>query len=173
MLRAAFCCRCAAPPREGTTDFENCCTQPAVDGCLSVYSPKKAECSAHISALQHKCGRSTPLSVRQLGFTASAYYYVYVNQLTTTVNPLQLHGLKMLKCSLYKVVVGTNALGNGGILCGLNLVGGVDAHIVEEQVAASLKTGIAGLLLDGLVLALVDNLYIVIAHQVEDRKSVV
>ena len=73
----------------------------------------------------------------------------------------------MLKCSLDKVVVGTNTLGNGGILCGLNLVGGVDAHIVEEQVAASLKTGIAGLLLDGLVLALVDNLYVIIAHQVD------
>ena len=71
----------------------------------------------------------------------------------------------MLKCSLYKVVVGTNALGNGGILCGLNLVGGVNAHIVEEQVAASLKTGIAGLLLDGFVLALVDSLYVIIAYK--------
>ena len=46
--------------------------------------PQKAECSAPISAMQHKCGRSTPLSLRQLGFTASAFYYVYVNLLTTS-----------------------------------------------------------------------------------------
>lgn len=32
---------CCPPPREWTTDFENCCSQPAVDGCLSVYSLKK------------------------------------------------------------------------------------------------------------------------------------
>ena len=37
-----------------------------------------------------------------------------VNPLTTTVNPLQLHGLKMLKCSLDKVVVGRKLFYGGG-----------------------------------------------------------
>ena len=84
--------------------------------------PQKAERSAHISALRHKCGRSTPLSLRQLGFTVSAFYYLACNLLTCYYMVLRCSNAAFTKSSSGRISLAMVAYFVASTLLGVSML---------------------------------------------------
>ena len=73
----------------------------------------------------------------------------------------------MLKCSLYEIVFRVDTFGDFGILGSFFLVGGINGHIVEEEITASLKSSILGFGFHFRSIAFFNHLLVIIAHNVK------